>query len=110
MKNLLLSICFFFLTAPALRAQTTTPDIVLVRIIEYNGFVTATITRGPGKTEYLEFDSGIFKKQIIAASEKYYDILFKLYHEGYVLQSAFTPLTGANSSTTMLVLNNPTKP
>ena len=110
MKTLLLSICLLLLTAQSLRAQAAPPEIVIVRIIEYTGTVDVVITRGPGKSEYLEFSSGPFKKQMITASEKYYDFLHKLYQEGFVLQSTFTPNTDSNSSTTTLVLSKTPRP
>ena len=109
-KFLLLSVCLLFLSAPLLRAQAPAPEIALVRIIEYNGLVSMAITRGPGKTEYLEFGSGAYKKQMISAVEKYYDVLHKLYQEGYVLQSTFSPTTGSGSSTTTLLLSKMPKP
>ena len=109
-KLLCLSICLFLLSAPGLRAQTIPPEIVIVRIIEYSGSVDVVITRGPGKSEYLEFNSGPFKKKMTTASEQYYDFLYKLYQEGFVLQSTFTPNTDANSSTTTLVLSKTPRP
>ena len=47
---------------------------------------------------------------MISASEKYYDFLYKLYQEGYILQSTFTPNTDSNSSTTTLVLSKTPRP
>ena len=110
MKTFLLSIFLLFLSAQSLRAQAAPPEIIIVRIIEYTGSVDVVITRGPGKSEYLEFNSGPFKKQMITASEKYYDLLSKLYQEGFVLQSTFTASTDANSTTTTLVLTKMPRP
>ena len=110
MKTFLLSICLLLFSGQSLRAQAAPPEIVIVRIIEYSGTVDVVITRGPGKSEYLEFNSGPFKKQMITASEKYFDFLSKLYQEGYVLQSTFTSTSGSNSSTTTLVLAKTLRP
>ena len=110
MKTLLLSICLLLFSGQSLRAQAAPPEIIIARIIEYSSTVDVVITRGPGKSEYLEFNSGAFKKQLINASEKYYDFLNKLYQEGYVLQSTFTSLHDSNSSTTTLVLAKTPQP
>ena len=110
MKTLLLSICLLLFSGQSLRAQAAPPEIIIARIIEYSGTVDVLITRGPGKSEYLEFNSGPFKKQLITASEKYYDFLNKLYQEGYVLQSTFTSISDSNSSTTTLVLAKTPRP
>jgi len=69
-----------------------------------------SITRGPGKSEYLEFINGTTEKRLSASGEGYYKALFKLYQEGYSLQSTFTAQISESSSLTTLVLAKPAKP
>ena len=80
MKNiLLLCVCLWALATP-LRAAVVGPpaDIVVVRIYEGNS-ITAFITRGTGKTEKVEFNSGTDDKDMTLASEGYYQLFQRLY-------------------------------
>ncbi len=90
MKNiLLLCACLLALAAP-LRAAVAPPvDIVVVRIYEGNS-ITAFITRGTGKSEKVEFNSGTTDKNMQLAGEGYYQLFQQLYQQGYTLQSTIT--------------------
>lgn len=95
-KLLFLSACLWLLAAPLRALAAAPPDVVVVRI--YEGVnVTVIITRGEGKSEKIEFSSGLSDKNMMRASEGYYKIFEKLYQEGYTLQGT---LPTANSPTT----------
>ncbi|MFD1469622.1 hypothetical protein ACFQ48_15450 [Hymenobacter caeli] len=99
-KLILLSVCLLALATRPAAAQTTTPDIVVVRIAGDGNSTQLVVTRGEGKSEKIEFPSGRTDKQLMAASEGYYKVLSALYREGYVLKSTFT--TGTFYTTLVL--------
>lgn len=111
-KPFLLLVCLLALLAipqPVLAAASE-PDIVIIQIHESFSKVTMSIVRGPGRAEYLEFPNGSTNRKMAAAGEGYYTVLFKLYQEGYVLQSTFTNQLGSGVPYTTLVLAKPSKP
>jgi hypothetical protein len=85
-KLLLLSACVVALgTSPAM-AQTSVPDVVLVRFSRTNkGNLRIAITRGEGKTALSEVPAGYTDKGFVQASEGEYKVLQQLYQEGYQL-------------------------
>ena len=90
MKNfLLLCACLLALATPLRAAAGPPADIVVVRIFEGNS-ITAFITRGTGKTEKVEFNSGSNDKNMQLAGEGYYQLFQQLYQQGYTLQSTVT--------------------
>ncbi len=95
-KLFFLGACLWLLAAPLRALAAAPPDIVVVRIYE-GANITAIITRGEGKSEKIEFSSGLSDKNMTRASEGYYKIFEKLYQEGYTLQST---LPAANSPAT----------
>ncbi|TFZ68864.1 hypothetical protein E4631_02045 [Hymenobacter sp. UV11] len=106
MKNILLLCACLLALATPLRAVAGPPaDIVVVRILEFNGNTTAIITRGEGKSEKVEFASGYSDKKQIQGGEEYYKFLQRLYQEGYTLQSSFSPGTGG--TVTLLFVKSP---
>ena len=109
-KLFLLCVCLLALGVNSVRAQAAEPDIVVVRVCEYVGTVELAITRAPGKTEYQEFKNGTNQKSLVASSEGYYKALFKLYQEGYILQSTFTSAASASISNTTLLFVKAPKP
>ena len=106
-KLFLLFACLLALLANPVKAAAGDPEIVVIRIYEYASSVDMSITRGPDKTEYLEFKNGSSEKKLAASGQGYHKVLFKLYQEGYVLQSTFTSQLNAGSSLTTLVLIKP---
>jgi len=65
------------------QTQSVTPDIVVVRVEETITKVTLVITRGEGKQEAVEFDSGLStSKSLRSAGEGYYKVFQKIYQEG----------------------------
>ena len=111
MKNLfLLLACVLALLANPVIAAAADPEIVVVRIYENYNEVGMSIIRGAANAEYLEFKNGSSKKDLIQSGQGYHKVLFKLYQEGYVLQSTFTSQINTGSSLTTLVLAKPAKP
>ena len=102
MKNILLLCACLWALATPLRAAVAPPaDIVVVRIYEANS-ITAFITRGAGKSEKVEFNSGVTDKNMKLAGEGYYQICQQLYQQGYTLQSTITAPWGAGAYHTLL--------
>lgn len=108
-KLFLFLVCVLALRANPVKAAAADPEIVVIRIYEYANTIDMSIVRGPGKSEYLEFNSGLSNKRLEESGQGYYNVLFKLYQEGYVLQSTFTSQVSAGSSYTTLVLAKPAK-
>lgn len=67
--------------AAPLRAQSGSPDIVVVRIQDYQTVAKIFITRGEGQTEKLDVNiKGIaFEKGTTSVNEAYYSVFKKLY-------------------------------
>jgi hypothetical protein len=109
MKQLLfLGACLVALNGNPVKAQTTTPDIVVVRLHEYDTSVHLAVTHGDGKTEHLKFDSGVTEKRLMASAEGYHRVLLKLYQDGYALQSTFSAApTSAGTFTTLVFVKTP---
>ncbi|UOQ70961.1 hypothetical protein [Hymenobacter cellulosilyticus] len=107
MKKLffLLSCLLVLGSAPAW-AQTSEPDIVVVRTSEQMGSSRIVVTRGKGKSTAVELPNGYSEKSMIATSEKYFELVSGLYREGYVLQST---MSNQEHYTTLLFVK-PTKP
>jgi hypothetical protein len=101
-KLLLLCACLLALASP-LRAAVAPPDLVVVRIYESIGTITAILTRGEGKSEKIEFDKGTTDKHLTASSEGYYKLFQQLYREGYTLQTSFGMARSADSGFTTLL-------
>ncbi|TGE23510.1 hypothetical protein [Hymenobacter metallicola] len=86
MKKLffLLSCLLVLGSAPAW-AQTSEPDIVVVRVSEMPGGSRLVVTRGEGKSTTVDITNGYGNKVMVEASETYYRVVAGLYKEGYVL-------------------------
>lgn len=94
-KLLLLCVCLLAL-AGSLRAQTAAPDIVVVRIQDYQTSAKIFITRDEGKTEKIEVNikGTAYEKGMTSVNEAYYSVLKKLYQEGYTLQNSSSVSAG----------------
>ncbi|GAA4368119.1 hypothetical protein GCM10023185_40580 [Hymenobacter saemangeumensis] len=100
-KLILLGACLLAFTGcPAQTVGVAEPDIVVVRIDDGIGNTNTdiTITRGENKTEYLTFKPSHGEKGLRVSGQAYYKLIYKLYQEGYVLQSTFTGLTGSSAT------------
>ena len=107
-KLLFLSACLLALSGSPVQAQVANPDMVVVRVCEAYGSVEMVISHGEGKSEYLKFDNGASKKNLVAAAEGYHRELVKLYQQGYTLQSTFTAaLNPGIDATTLLFVKVP---
>jgi hypothetical protein len=109
-KLLLLGACLLALSVQPAMAQMTNPEMVVVRLHEYDTSVHLAITHGEGKTEFLKFDSGVTEKRLTASAEGYHRVLLKLYQEGYVLQSTFSAAPTASGTFTTLLFVKAPKP
>jgi len=102
-KLFFVAACLWVLAAP-LHAVAGPPTIVVVRIYDSGASITAVITRGEGKNEKIEFNSGVSDKKLTQASEGYYKFLERLYQEGYSLQSTIN--NGNTGLITLLFVKN----
>lgn len=89
-KLLFLGACLVALASQPVVAQTSGPEVVVVRVFDAGINVHLAINRGKGKTELVTFSSGANDKHLAEAAEGYQQALFKLYQEGYTLKSTFT--------------------
>ena len=103
MKNLLLSCALLLaLVLPFRSLAVGPPEVVIVRIYE-GGTITAIISRGPGKSEKVEFGSGITDKHLTQAAEGYQALFERFYREGYALKNTFTSAVNEGASYVTLV-------
>ena len=109
-KLLLLCACLLALSVNPVLSHAGDPQMVVVRLHEYDTSVHLAITHGDGQTEFLKFDSGITEKRLMASAEGYHRVLLKLYQEGYVLQSTFSAAPTASGTFTTLLFVKAPKP
>jgi hypothetical protein len=85
-------------------AQTSGPQVAVVRITEYASTVYVSLTKGEGKSEQWKFDSGSTGKRLDDSGQGYYKLLADLYQQGYHLQSTFSTAVNADLSRVTMVL------
>ena len=99
---LLLGICWFALALSPVAAQTTTPEVIVVQTYYSGGGVNVVIASGGEKVEVVTFDDYFGKKDpqkgLGAAAAGYQQVFAKLYQQGYVLKSTFSPGAGTVST------------
>jgi hypothetical protein len=103
---LLALLCCIGLPTWAIRSNHTLagkPDIIVVRVRENEFKVRAVITRGKGKNQFVEFETGSREPGLTTSAEGYYVLLEPLYQEGYVLKSTFSS-SNVNAEGVTLVL------
>jgi basic membrane lipoprotein Med (substrate-binding protein (PBP1-ABC) superfamily) len=93
--------CLVALASSPVMAQTSEPEVVVMRVYDAGGTVHLVINRGKGKSELVTFSSGVNDKHLGEAAEGYQQALTKLYQEGYNLKSTFT--TSESLSTLIFV-------
>ncbi len=77
--------CLLVLSSSPVLAQTTDPDVVVVRVSEQIGASRMIITRGEGKSTTIDLPFGYSSKTMTESSETYYRVVTGLYKEGYTL-------------------------
>lgn len=102
MKKLLL-LSAGLLLAPYLpaQAQTSAPDMVVVKVSETQGSTLLVIVRGEGQSETIELEGGGGPNAMTQSAKRVHQVLSRLYAQGYVLKSTFT---GDHGSMSTLVL------
>ena len=80
------------------QAQTSGPDIVVVKVAEYQNNTQLVIAHGEGKSEVLEFEGGGGPNAITQSAKRVQQVLAKLYAQGYVLKSTFSGDHGSMST------------
>jgi hypothetical protein len=93
-KLLFLGACLVALASQPVMAQTAGPEVVVVQAYFPIGTGRVVISRGPGKTEELEFKNG-FRQT--AAAESYQQVIAKLYQEGYSIKTSFSSTSGLST-------------
>jgi hypothetical protein len=82
-------------------AQTDAPDIVVVKVAEYQNDTQIVVVRGDGKSEIMELEGGGGSNAMTQSAKRVHQLLTKLYAQGYVLKNTFT---GDHGSISTLVL------
>ena len=92
MKNLLFLGAWLWALGASAQAVATAPQVVVVRIVDYQTRATIFIARGAGQTEEIEIKTPFmgFDKSMVLVSEGYQVALQKLYEQGYRLQSTLS--------------------
>jgi len=102
-KLLFLGACLLAFASQPVMAQTTGPDVVIVRVEErYSGNLMLFVERAGQETETIVFEET--KKANMGKG--YYPVLNKLYQQGYQLQGVIPGAaltTGAAVTTSTLV-------
>jgi hypothetical protein len=85
-KLLFLGACLVALASQPAVAQTGGPDVIVVRVAEHYGQTHLTIERAGQEPEEITFEWNPTGKGA-RASKGYYDVLAKLYQQGYQTQA-----------------------
>ncbi|MGI4865574.1 MAG: hypothetical protein ACRYFZ_16755 [Janthinobacterium lividum] len=89
-KILLAGACLVALASSPVRAQTSKPDVVVVRVSDTGSVGRLVIVREGGKTEEVEeFASGVNMKGLSLSGTLMQQVFGKLYAEGYTLKGTF---------------------
>jgi hypothetical protein len=103
MKKLLcMGIGLLALAAQPGLAQTSGPDIIVVKVAEFQNNTQIVIARSEGKSEVMELEGGAGPNAMTQSAKKVQQVLTKLYAQGYVLKSTFSGYQG-NMSTLVLI-------
>lgn len=73
------------------RAQAAQPAVVVIQTYQVGNATRMVISRGEGKAEEVEYK--FVGKQPVLPVDAYQQVFAKLYQEGYVLTSTFSPGT-----------------
>jgi hypothetical protein len=104
-KLLFLGACLMALASQPVMAQTTGPDLVVVRVLEMGRKLQFSIAHGQQQPEEVTFD---LSKEVRAAPS-YYTALAKFYSQGYVVQAVIPGMTnGSGYIESTLILAKPT--
>lgn len=92
MKKLLFLCVWLWALGASAQAVTTAPQVIVVRVVDYQTKATIFIARSAGQTEEIEIKTPFmgFDKSMVLVSEGYQVVLQKLYEEGYKLQSVIS--------------------
>lgn len=101
-KQLLLAACLLATPSVPTLAQTGAPDIVVLKVAEYQNSTQIAIVRGTGKSEIVELEGGGGPNAMTQSAKRVQQILTALYAQGYALKSTFSGDHG-NMSTLVLV-------
>jgi opacity protein-like surface antigen len=102
-KLLFLGACLVALASQPVMAQTTAPEIVVVRVTEDSRHVYVSITRADGKSEQLKFDNGAIGEGLDKSGQGYQKLFATLYQQGYRLQSTFSATAATSDDRTTLL-------
>jgi hypothetical protein len=97
-KLLFLGACLVALASQPVMAQTSGPDIVVVRVIDGIAASQMVIVRGLGKNERIDLADGSNNKGLVSSGEAIQQAIAKLYQEGYSLRSTFGGHQGSAST------------
>ena len=97
-KLLFLGACLVALASQPVKAQTSKPSVIVVRVNDVNAGGKMVIVREGGKTEELEFAGGYSLKQLSSSGLLMQQVFSKLYEEGYSLKSTFGGSSGFGST------------
>jgi hypothetical protein len=97
-KLFFLGACLVALSSSPVMAQTSGPDVVVMKVYERAGTLRIAVSHGEGKTEVIEGTGGAGKKDIITSSETLHKVITGLYQQGYSLKSTFETNQGVLST------------
>ncbi|WP_460584560.1 hypothetical protein [Hymenobacter arcticus] len=97
-KLLFLGACLVALASSPTLAQTSGPDIVVVKVAEFQNNTQIAIAHGEGKAEVMELEGGAGPNAMSQSAKRVEQVLAKLYAQGYVLKSTYSGY-GGNMST-----------
>ena len=102
-KLILLGACLVALASQPVNAQTSGPEVAVVRITEGVRRVNVSITHPDGKSEQLDFENGAFGDRLDKSGQGDQKLFAKLYQQGYRLQSTFSAEATTSDVRTTLV-------
>jgi hypothetical protein len=100
-KIILLGACLWAFAAPPTQAQTGSPDIVVVKVLESRLATRIIIARSWGFPDELEVKVGLAGNEttlVRESAKKMQEVLMKLYEQGYTIKSSFGGSDGGPST------------
>jgi opacity protein-like surface antigen len=103
MKRLLfLGASLVALASQPVMAQTSGPDVVVMKVAEFQNNTQIVIARAESKVEVMELEGGAGPNAMSQSAKRVQQVVTKLYAQGYVLKSTYSGY-GGNMSTLVFV-------
>lgn len=101
-KLLFLGACLLALASQPVMAQSPSPEVITVKILDNQYNFSILVTYGEGKNEYVEVTNSQSIKNRMAKEEAVQHMLSKLYQAGYSLKGTYGAGNRSDSVNTLV--------